>query len=133
MELQFCSNEAILTPRSSSGEIKKIGEIYTPWSSWKIVASTKLAQEDDGRLEDMFQKIDKGVEYFNGHYDEAVKYVSTELDYSEEDAREWLKTVKFTTRTKGVDVTVIEKTVTVLKKSGVLGENGMQAAEMVGN
>jgi hypothetical protein len=38
-----------------NGEIKRIGEIYTPWSSWKIVASTKL--DNDGRLEDLFEKI----------------------------------------------------------------------------
>ena len=114
-----------------NGEIKRIGEIYTPWSSWKIVASTKV--ENDGRLEDLFEKIDKGVAYFNGHQDEAVKYISTELDYSEEDAREWLKTVRFATEVKGVDVKVIENTVDVLKKAGVLGDEGMMAAQMVGS
>jgi hypothetical protein len=113
-----------------NGEIKRIGEIYTPWSSWKIVASTKV--EDDGRLEDLFEKIDKGVTHFNGHQDEAVKYISTELDYSEEDAREWLKTVKFATKVKGVDVKVIESTVDVLKKAGVLGDEGMKATQMIG-
>ena len=113
-----------------NGEIKKIGEIYTPWSSWKIVASTDIKQ-DDKRLEDLFWKLDNGVEYFNAHYDEAVKYISTELDYSEEDAREWLKTVRFSTRTKGVDVAVIEKTVDALKKAGVLGEKGMKPRDMI--
>ena len=113
-----------------NGEIKKIGEIYTPWSSWKIVASTDL-KEDDKRLEDLFLKLDSGIEYFNAHYDEAVKYISTELDYSEGDAREWLKTVRFSTRTNGVDVAVIEKTVDVLKKAGVLGEKGMKPHDMI--
>lgn len=114
-----------------NGEIKRVGEIYTPWSSWKIVASTKL--EDDGRLEELFGKIDKGVEYFDGHHDEAVKYISTELDYSEEDAKEWLKTVRFSTEVKGVDVKVIENTVDVLKKAGVLDGDGMKATEMIGS
>src|SRR6195952_3084401 len=36
-----------------NGEIKRVGEIYTPWSSWKIVASTKIPQ-DDKRVEDLF-------------------------------------------------------------------------------
>lgn len=112
-----------------NGEIKRIGEIYTPWSSWKIVASTKL--ENNGRLEDLFEKIDKGVAYFNGHEDEAVKYISTELDYSEEDATEWLKTVRFATQVKGVDVKVIESTVDILKKAGVLGDDGMKATQMI--
>ena len=112
-----------------NGEIKRIGEIYTPWSSWKIVASTRL--EDDGRLEDLFEKIDKGVGYFNDHKEEAVNYISSELDYSEEDAREWLNTVRFSTEVKGVDLKVIENTVDVLKKAGVLGDDGMKATQMI--
>ena len=119
-----------------NGEIKRIGEIYTPWSSWKIVASTKLVgaagRSVDNRLQELFAKIDKGVQYFEGHRDEAVTYISTALDYSEEDAREWMKTVRFCRKVEGVDVVVIQKTVEILQKAGVLGENGMQAQEMIG-
>lgn len=82
--------------------------------------------ERDGRVEDLFKKMDKVVAYFNDHLDEAVKHISAELDYSEEDAREWLKTVKFATEVKGVDVSVIEKSVNAVK-AGVLGYNGMKA------
>jgi hypothetical protein len=77
--------------------------------------------------------LDKGITYFNGHQEEAVKYISTELDYSEEDAREWLTTVKFSSQVKGVDVKVIENTVNVLKKAGVLGNDGMKAQQMIDN
>ncbi|KAI9744263.1 MAG: hypothetical protein M1818_002415 [Claussenomyces sp. TS43310] len=114
-----------------NGEIKRIGEIYTPWSSWKIVASTRL-QAGDARVEELFEKINKGVEYFGRHHDEAVEYISTQLDYSKEDAKEWLKTVEFASNVRSVNVAVIEKTVTVLKKAGVLDEKGMQAEQMLG-
>ena len=111
-------------------EIKRVGEIYTPWSSWKIVASTAL-KEDDQRVEALFQKLDQGVAHFEANAEESVSYISTELDYSEEDAREWLKTVKFTQRTKGVDVKVIEKTIDSLKKAGVLGSKGATATQII--
>ncbi|KAL2074265.1 hypothetical protein VTL71DRAFT_8043 [Oculimacula yallundae] len=115
-----------------NGEIKRIGEIYTPWSSWKIVAATSV-EKGDRRLEELFEKLDQGVKYFEGNQEESVKYISTELDYSEEDAREWLKTVEFTKRTKGVDLKVIQKTVEILKKAGVLNEKGMKPDVMVAN
>jgi hypothetical protein len=117
-----------------NGEIKKVGEIYTPWSSWKIVAATKLLEggSPDSRLEELFEKINQGTKYFLEHQEEAVKYISTELDYSGEDAREWLKTVEFASNVRGVDVNVIEKTVEVLRKAGVLGTDGMQAVQMIG-
>ena len=115
-----------------NGEIKRIGEIYTPWSSWKIVASTKvLKNKEDKRLDDLFEKIDKGVRYFEKNQAEAVKYISTSLDYSEEDAKEWLKTVRFASATKNVDVAVIQKTVTTLQKAKVLGDDGMSAEQMI--
>lgn len=115
-----------------SGKIRKVGEIYTPWSSWKIVASTQLVGAHgtlDERVGALFGKLDEGMRYFEEHQEEAVAYISTELDYSEEDAREWLKTVKFPARSEGVDLAVVEKTVGVLQKAGVLVEGKGLAAE----
>lgn len=118
-----------------NGEIRRVGEIYTPWSSWKVVARTGLVNEGgevDERVEDVLEKLNKGVEYFNGHHEEAVKYISSELDYSEEDAREWLGTVRFAKRTQGVDLKVIERTVEILQKAGVLLQGvGSKPKEMV--
>lgn len=127
-----------------NGEIKRIGEIYTPWSSWKIVAANHLLNPTNWssgpdasvpalkeELEDALQKINKGVQRFEQNQEEAVTYISTKLDYSEEDAREWLKTVKFTQDVRGVDLKVVDKTVGILQKAGVLGE-AVDTSAMVG-
>jgi hypothetical protein len=99
-----------------SGEIMRIGDIYTPWSSWKIVAQ----DSKDGRLPALYEALDKGVSYFEKHPEEAVAYVSTELDYSEEDARAWLETVKFAHAVKGVEKKVVESVVETLRTAGVV-------------
>jgi hypothetical protein len=127
-----------------NGEIKRIGEIYTPWSSWKIVAKNDLlnptnwSQGDQAshpalkeELDDALQKINKGVKHFEDNQEEAVKYISTKLDYSEEDAREWLKTVRFPQEVRGVDDAVVQKTVRILQKAGVLGDTASEQT-MVG-
>jgi hypothetical protein len=93
-----------------NGEIKKIGEIYTPWSSWKIAAR----DASDERILDLFAKLNQGVRYFLDHPEEAVAYISSELDYSEEDARQWLKTVEFAKDVKGVSKETVESTMAVL-------------------
>ena len=111
-----------------SGEIKRMGEIYTPWSSWKIVANNA----DDERLHLMFDAINKGIKYFWDHEDETVKYISTQLDYSQDDAKEWLKTVKFSTDVKGVRKDIIEKTIEILAKAGVIDEITKDSEEMIG-
>jgi ABC-type nitrate/sulfonate/bicarbonate transport system substrate-binding protein len=127
-----------------NGEIKRIGEIYTPWSSWKIVAvndllypanwssSTNASKPElKEELEDVLQKINKGVKHFEENQEEAVQYISTKLDYSEEDAREWLKTVRFAKDVRGVERQVVKKTVGILQKAGVLGGEVDQEA-MIG-
>ncbi|OAA55517.1 Extracellular solute-binding protein, family 3 [Niveomyces insectorum RCEF 264] len=118
-----------------NGEIKKVGEIYTPWSSWKIVASTRLVSQtetSDGRLDDLFAKLDRGVAHFNANPEEAVKYISTSLDYSEADARAWLETVRFPATTKGVRAETIDNCIDVLQKAGVLVKGkGPASTEMI--
>lgn len=119
-----------------NGEIRRIGEIYTPWSSWKIVAATSLLPKNnpDKRLLDLFKKLDEGINYFGEHQDEAVKYISTELDYSEVDAKEWLSTVRFATKTEGVNLKVIQSCVDILQKAGVLKEGkGLHPESMLAN
>lgn len=44
-----------------NGEIKRVGEIYTPWPSWHIVASNKVLEEGT-QLEEMMTKLNQGVE-----------------------------------------------------------------------
>ena len=99
-----------------TGEIYRIGEIYSPWSSWKIVAR----EPSDQRLGSVLNSIDQGIAYFNLHHDEAVQYISTALPYSTEDARSWLKTVEFAKSVRMVDESVISKTIAALRKANVL-------------
>ncbi|KAF9776635.1 hypothetical protein IL306_005181 [Fusarium sp. DS 682] len=116
-----------------SGEIRRVDEIYTPWSSWKIVASTKLTQNGlDARVKDLFGKLDQGIQHFNENQEESVAYISGSLGYTEPDAREWLKTVRFPTNTEGVKSEVVQNTVSILRKAGVLVEGkGMEPQAMV--
>lgn len=118
-----------------NGAIKRVGEIYTPWSSWKIVAANALLHPENWshgagaskaplkeELESVLEKINMGVKHFEENQEEAVRYISTKLDYSEEDANEWLKTVRFAKDVRGVDRKVVDKTVNILQKAGVLDD-----------
>ncbi|KAL8767934.1 MAG: hypothetical protein Q9209_005722 [Squamulea sp. 1 TL-2023] len=109
--------------------IKKIGEIYTPWSSWKIVARNSLI--DTPELDLFLEKVNAGIKYFKEHQDEAIQYISTTLDYEEEDAREWTQTVRFSQDVRGVRRDVVQLTVDMLQKVGVIdGEGWHEGAEV---
>ncbi|EOD45760.1 putative abc-type nitrate sulfonate bicarbonate transport systems periplasmic components-like protein [Neofusicoccum parvum UCRNP2] len=110
-----------------NGEIKRIGEIYTPWPSWHIVAR----DPQDKRMQTMSDAINKGIQHYKENQQEAIEYISTELDYSAEDAKEWTKTVKFAEEVRGVDPRVVEKTIDILNKAGVLDASKCGVEEMV--
>ncbi|KAJ9206266.1 hypothetical protein DTO021D3_4887 [Paecilomyces variotii] len=109
--------------------LKKIGEIYTPWPSWLVVASTSTFPnpEKDENLAKLFEVLDQGIKEFERNTDQAVKFLGTgELGctYTEDDAKEWLKDVRFAQGgTRGVDKKVIEGVVDVLKVAGVVSED----------
>ncbi|KAF2648885.1 hypothetical protein K491DRAFT_611836 [Lophiostoma macrostomum CBS 122681] len=113
----------------STNEIKRVGEIYTPWPSWHIVASTSLlfpstsssTSSTSPDLETFLRKLNAGISYFNAHPSEAIAYISTHLDYSAADAEAWLQTVRFARDVRGVDWCVVGKTVGILQTAGVLG------------
>ncbi|KAJ5365876.1 hypothetical protein N7517_008762 [Penicillium concentricum] len=113
------------TSEKPNPPLKKIGEIFTPWPSWMIVASTAIFPhpEQDERLESLFRAFDRGIKDFEADTAQAVKLLGTgELgcNYIEEDATEWLKDVKFTNATRGVDDKIIGGVVDVLKVAGVI-------------
>lgn len=126
-------------PEKPQPPLKKIGEIYTPWPSWMIVASTEVFPQpaQDGALQQLFALLDQGIEDFRADPAQAVKLLGTgELGctYGEEDAREWLKDVRFVPGgTRGVERGVVDGVVDVLKVAGVIapGMTNDEAAERV--
>lgn len=123
------------TTEKPNPPLKKIGEIFTPWPSWMIVASTALFPnpETDARLQSLFQALDQGIKEFEADTAQVVRLLGTgELgcNYTEEDATEWLKDVKFTRETRGVDPKVIVGVVDLLKIAGVI-DTGMSNDEAI--
>lgn len=74
-------------------EIKKIGEIYTPWSSWVITAESSVEKP----FVDAFLKgTQDGINYYKEHESEALDYILENLDYNNKnDLQEWANRVKF--------------------------------------
>lgn len=107
-------------------EVKYIGDIYTPWPSWVINARTEIVHEQKDDLLKFMKGLQNGISYFNNNKEEAIQYIHTNLDYSEADAREWIRTVGYSDHGAGVrtidNQTAIEHTYRILIAAGVLEE-----------
>ena len=109
------------------GEIQRIGEIYTPWASWMITSRKSVLDQ----MPTLLESINKGVRHYRENADEAVKHITATMHYSEDDAREWMKTVKFADDVRGVEDKTISNTIDILRKAGVLDENAGNAEKMI--
>lgn len=106
-----------------SREIKKIGEIYTPWPSWVVSVGKSVPKQDVSKF---LGAVRRGIAYFLANPEAAVEHILTNLDYTPEDAREWLKTVKFNEDIGKAPIDwerVVTKTSGVLKTAGVLTDS----------
>jgi ABC-type nitrate/sulfonate/bicarbonate transport system substrate-binding protein len=88
-----------------------------------ITAHASLTSADgsaDPRLADFLAGVTEGIKYFHAHTDEGIEYIAANLGYTADDARGWLKTVEYVKDASKVDRAVIEETVDVLQKAGVV-------------
>jgi len=99
-----------------NGEVKRIGEIYTPWASWMIAGRDSAKDQ----LPAFLEGVNMGVRMFQEEKEQAVKHITGTMHYSEADAREWMETVRFADDVRGVKGTTMEDTVSILRKAGVL-------------
>jgi hypothetical protein len=110
-----------------NGELKRIGEIYTPWPSWMVAAR----DPSDTAVASLLEKLNEGVKYYLEKEDEAVSHITSTMEYSKDDAKEWMGTVKFAQKVKGVKTGVVDDVVKILRKAGVLDGKSGAGEEMV--
>lgn len=112
-----------------SGEIKRIGEIYTPWPSWVVSVNQNVITNKRATVQAFLAAVRKGVAHFLQNPEEVVHHISTSLPYTAEDAREWMKTVKFNEELGSAPIeweSVVQNTAQALKTAGVItGHEGV--------
>ncbi|KAH3670952.1 hypothetical protein OGAPHI_000663 [Ogataea philodendri] len=110
-------------------EIKKIGQIYTPWSSWVVVSGKNVEKK---QVSAFLEAVQDGIEYYNGHKEEAAKYIADNLDYSLEDAQEWQKTVEFSDNVSQINFEKdVVGTKSVLKTAGVIQKDASESDDLI--
>lgn len=118
-----------------NNEIKKIGEIYTPWSSWVVTSSNKA--EVQSVISSFLSATQEGISYYNKHKEESLDYILNNLDYNNRtDIEQWMARVEFSSNVAHVnwDENVVE-TAKLLASAGVVTnlDLGLQRLEQSKN
>jgi len=103
-------------------ELKRLGEIQTPWPAWHIAARGAYADERIART--LLPSLQKGIQHFQNNREEAIAYITEHMDYSREDADTWYDTVRFAGRKEmgTLETEMISNAVKILEKAEATGD-----------
>jgi len=99
-------------------QIKKIGEVVTPWPCFVIVARTDVIRSQTEAVKRFLSAIKEATISFKQHREEALQLVSRKSKLSLEDSAKWFDGVEFSDGS--VSKQVLRNVVGVLRQTGVL-------------
>jgi len=109
-------------PWADSGEVRFIGSVPTPWPSWLIAAQPTTSSES---LKEFLTTLSTYVRSFDlpesrASPEKNLEFIKSKFGYGEEDIEAWMKTVGYPQDCLVIPKNVVEETLSVLEKAGVV-------------
>jgi len=85
-------------PHFDSGELKKLGDVATPWPAFCFVSGLNLSLSQEKALDvrdKLFPAIAEGVDAFLADEEAAVERICADHGHQKEDARLWLSRCRY--------------------------------------
>ncbi|KAK2460974.1 hypothetical protein APHAL10511_007444 [Amanita phalloides] len=110
-------------PFVDAGEVRFIGSVPTPWPSWLIAAHPAAERAPVETIRYFLGNLTSHVRRFDLPDHRAVEdiaFIKETFGYAEEDIKAWLRTVGYTDDCTTISTRVIQDTLSVLGKAGVI-------------
>jgi len=110
-------------PFADAGKVRFIGSVPTPWPSWLIAAHPSPERAPEEAVRRFLADLTAYVRQFDSEENRAVKdidFIKEKFGYPEEDIKAWLRTVGYTNDCTAMPTNVIQDTLRVLEKAGVV-------------
>ncbi|KAF8515543.1 periplasmic binding protein-like II [Gautieria morchelliformis] len=104
-------------------EARFIGSVLTPWPSWLIVAHPSNERAPPAEVRAFLTSLSQFVRAFDSQEKrsaENIEFIKGRFNYQEEDIKAWLSTVEYPSHCGSLSANVIQNTLDVLEKAGVV-------------
>lgn len=141
MQVQMQMHESYSSDIDRHPKVRFIGNVPTPWPSWTIAYSKSISPELKKTLIEFQNKLRDTIRDFTSPSNESksLQAITDQMSYKGEDVRSWWSGVRWvqdqredlgaairmkgqSTSTTTVSKAVLEQTLSVLEKAGVLKE-----------
>ncbi|CAF0797295.1 unnamed protein product [Didymodactylos carnosus] len=110
-------------PYFDKGEIRRIGEITTPWPCFMIASTTTTINNHLQSFKAMFKALESACEIFKKNVDNTiVQTITNKFHLTTEDALAWHGQVEIVGRNQ-IDESCIETTIDALKAASIVDNN----------
>ncbi|GAB5356492.1 hypothetical protein AAMO2058_000294500 [Amorphochlora amoebiformis] len=111
-------------PYHDSKEIKRIGEIYTPWPCFMLAARADVAKEKREAISKVLAAIEEAAAIFHSEEEKMIGIISKKYSLQPQDAKAWYSTVKINPKST-VSLRALQLAVDSLSDAGVLTEENV--------
>lgn len=87
-------------PYVASGKFIRVDEIATPWPAFSVVASENLLQTKEEALKKVLDIVQNEAKLLASKPEQTVRLIAEDYKLQIEDAKEWFKTLKWSTSTQ---------------------------------
>eukprot|EP00002_Diphylleia_rotans_P034967 TRINITY_DN757_c0_g1_i3.p1 TRINITY_DN757_c0_g1~~TRINITY_DN757_c0_g1_i3.p1 ORF type:complete len:548 (-),score=108.23 TRINITY_DN757_c0_g1_i3:326-1969(-) len=105
-------------PFHDSGEIRRVGDVTTPWPCFMLASRKEVVDEKESDFKDMLDIIRDSCVQFH-KTPEMHKQISKRYELKEEDALKWYSDVKITA-SSFISETALKRTLEALRETGVI-------------
>eukprot|EP00052_Salpingoeca_macrocollata_P014618 m.115173 g.115173 ORF g.115173 m.115173 type:complete len:659 (-) comp19381_c0_seq4:28-2004(-) len=106
-------------PFHDSGEVRRVGDITTPWPCFMLAARVGTLESKGAELRAMLAGIHESAQVFHAEHDTMPDEVARRYGLQPEDAHAWYDAVHIAAE-RFISVTALERAVEALKAGGVL-------------
>lgn len=109
-------------PFYDKGQMKRIGQIITPWPCFLIAAQQDFIANSTKFIDKLFVALQKCCEHFRKNSVESIRRISSKYNLSEEDAKAWFDKVEICPKNE-ISKSTIETTIDALKTAQIICED----------
>ena len=102
----------------NNGELKKLGEVTTPWNGWHV--AIRGSQSDPRVKSVLYPALQQGLDHFKSDKEDAIDFITANMEYSKEDAEAWYDEVKYPSGFGEINSSGIQAAIKSLRTSGFI-------------
>jgi ABC-type nitrate/sulfonate/bicarbonate transport system substrate-binding protein len=101
------------------GDLKVLAEAFPPWPSFMIASKTEFLNEFSDRVRTLMLSLQEAARIFDDNRKYPIEVMNKVYNLSEEDCRDWLNTVRYST-TGAVSQDLVNQTTEILVSVGAI-------------